>query len=252
MNLPVSQIPEFATGITGRGPLYREIQNQLLQGLAQGEWSAGSALPTEPQLAQRFGVSIGTIRKAIGELVDANILVRQQGRGTFVATHNVSRNLFHFFHIVAKDGVKRVPMPELISFEGAKASADVAVALDIARGEKVFRVLNLQRLGDVPVCLDELHIAAQNFTGLTRDEFANRPSTIYALYQTRYLINVVRTVERLRARSADAATAKILGLKKGAPVLEIHRVAYTYDDRPVELRVSRVNTEQHDYFNTLT
>jgi len=252
MNMQLSSAPDFSAAAPGRGPLYREIRSQLLHSLAQGEWSAGSPLPTEPQLAQRFGVSIGTVRKAIGELVDANILVRQQGRGTFVATHNISRSMFYFFHIVAADGIKRAPQLELISFEPARASEDVASALGINKGAKVFHITNLQRIDGVPVILDELYISAEVFAGLTKQEFVGRQSTIYALYQSRYLINVVRTVERLRARSADKTTAQWLNLKAGVPVLEIRRIAYTYGDKPVELRISRANTEHHDYLNTLT
>jgi len=252
MNPPTLQLANLTAVSPGRGPLYREIRDQLLQALAQGEWSAGSALPTESQLAQRFGVSIGTIRKAIGELVDANILVRHQGRGTFVATHDISRSLYYFFHIVAADGVKRAPQHELITFETLRASGDVAAALGIDKGARVIHITNLQKIAGAPVLLDELHLSAQLFAGLTRDEFLDRSSTIYALYQSRYLINVVRTVERLRARSADRITARRLGVKVNTPILEIHRVAYTYGDRPVELRISRVNTEHHDYLNTLT
>lgn len=238
--------------MAGRGPLYREIQARLLRGLAEGEWAAGAALPTEPQLAQRFGVSIGTIRKAIGELVDANILVRQQGRGTFVATHNASRSLFYFFHIVGADGIKRAPQSELVSFEQVTAKPDVARDLRLAPGARVYRVVNLLRLAGAPISLDEIQFSCDLFQGMTRDEFVNRPSTIYALFQNNYLINVVRTVERLRARAADKVTARRLGMEAGAPILEIHRIAYTYDDRPVELRISRVNTDKHNYLNTLT
>lgn len=249
--MPLDHFPKFAAGSLSRGPLYREIQARLLQSLAEGEWAAGVALPTEPQLAQRFGVSIGTVRKAIGELVDANILIRQQGRGTFVATHNASRSLFHFFHIVGKDGLERAPQSELLSFDRTTAKSEVARDLRLAPDSEVYKVINLLNLEGVPISLDEIQFSCELFKGMTREEFANRPSTIYALFQNNYLINVVRTVERLRARSADKTAARRLGLAPGAPLLEIRRVAYTYGDRPVELRISKVNTDHHDYLNTL-
>jgi GntR family transcriptional regulator len=95
----------FATGTQAFAPLYKEVRNLLTQGLAQGEWKPGEALPSESKLAQRFHVSIGTIRHAIDELVAEQILVRHQGRGPFVATHTPKRMLIAF-HIVGEDGVK--------------------------------------------------------------------------------------------------------------------------------------------------
>ena len=94
----------LAAGGLTFSPLYKEVKNRLVRGLAAGDWKAGEAIPSESKLAERFNVSIGTIRKAIDELVAERILLRQQGRGTFVATHTEDRTLFYFFHIVGKDG----------------------------------------------------------------------------------------------------------------------------------------------------
>jgi len=236
---------------SGRGPLYRAIQAQIMQGLATGEWKPGEALPPEPRLAQRFGVSIGTVRKAIDALVDANLLIRQQGRGTFVTTHSPGRSLYHFFNIVGPDGIKRYPSSELISFGRERATHAVADVLRLERGASVFHIVNRLSLDGTALMVDDLYVSSSRFHGLTRDEFGKRPSTIYALYQSAYGITVVRTTERLRARPAEAEIAGLLGIGPGAALLEIHRIAYSYDDSPVELRISRVNTARHDYLNTL-
>jgi GntR family transcriptional regulator len=234
-------------------PLYRDVKRLLVQSIAAREWSPGAALPSETRLAERFGVSIGTLRKAIDELVAERVVVRQQGRGTFVAAHGASRLLFHFFHIVPRDGGgKQYPRTRTLGFRRARAEAGEAAKLGLASGDGVVRIRNLLLLEDTPVILDELVLPQRLFPDLSEKIFTSRDNTIYHLYQTRYGINVLRTSERLRAALADAGAAKLLGVKKGAPLLEINRVALTYDDAPVELRRSLVNTEKHEYFSDLS
>jgi GntR family transcriptional regulator len=209
------------------------------------------ALPSETRLGARYGVSIGTVRKAMDELVAERILVRHQGRGTFVASHKAGRTLFHFFHIVPAEGEKVQPETELLSFQRAKADADSAARLNIAPGAPVFRIRNLLRLAGARVVLDEITLPAERFPGLSEKVFRERDSTIYQLYQERYGINVVRSAERLSAALADRPSAKLLGVAAGAPLLRIKRTALTYNNAPVELRISLVNTAVHEYFSDL-
>src|SRR5687768_18068562 len=129
----------LAAGSLTFNPLYMEVKIRLTRGLAAGEWKAGEAIPSESRLAERFSVSIGTIRKAIDELVAERILLRQQGRGTFVATHSEDRTLFYFFHIVGKDGSRELPVTDLLAFRKGAASAAEEERLGLARGAPVFR-----------------------------------------------------------------------------------------------------------------
>lgn len=234
-----------------QSPLYRHVISQITQKLESGEWRSGETIPSEPRLAEQFRVSIGTIRKAIDELVAGQILVRHQGRGTFVSTHSEDRYRYHFFHIVDEEGRKRFPSVELLSFRRGRADAREAETLGLKRGAGVIRVVNRLSLDDAPVVLDRITIGEEHFPGLTRAIFIGRPGTIYHLYQERYGVSVIRAAERLRAVLADAPTAKALGVNAGVPLLEIERLAYTYRDRPVELRVSHVNTERHAYLSEL-
>ena len=241
----------LAAGTPTAAPLYKEVKRLLTAGLQAREWQPGAALPSETRLAQRFHVSIGTLRKAVDALVAEQVLVRQQGRGTFVATHGPSRLMFQFFRIVRADGEKQLPEPELLGFERDRAAAHEAAALRIQPGDRVLRVRNLLRLGGEPIVLDDIVLAHRLFPDLGEKAFRERDSTIYNLYQTRYGINVVHASERLRAATADRASARILKLEPGAPLLEIHRVATTYHSSPVELRRSLVNTAHHAYSSEL-
>ncbi len=236
-------------------PLHEQVRQRLIEGISAGEWGAGEAIPTESALATAFGVAIGTIRKAIDSLVAERALVRRQGKGTFVTAHDGGRMLYHFFHIVARDGAKTYPEVRTASFRRDRADAHDARALAIAPHDKVIRIRNVLSLGtgssSKPVIVDDITLPAELFPGLSEKIFLSRDNTIYHLYQSRYGINVLRTDERLRAVLATGDIAQHLGLGAGAPLLEIRRVALTFRDRPVELRVSRVNTSRHDYHNTL-
>jgi GntR family transcriptional regulator len=241
----------LALETAGALPLYREVKRLLTLRIAAHEWPPGTPLPSEGKLGGMFQVSIGTIRKAIDELVAERIVVRQQGRGTFVATHNPSRLMFHFFHIVPRSGERQLPHTRTLSFRRARASAEEAQKLQIASGEPVYRIRNLLVLAGRPVILDDLALPQRLFPDLTEKIFTGRDNTIYHLYQTRYGVNVLRTSERLRATLAESDAAKLLGLKKGAPLLEINRVALTYHSAPVEARRSLVDTSAHEYFSDL-
>ena len=225
------------------------MKYRITRSLIAGEWKPGDAIPSESRLAESFNVSVGTVRKAIDELVAEKILLRQQGRGTFVTTHSEDRTLYYFFHIVGKDGAKETPAHELLAFEKCKADAEAARRLGIARGERVLRISNLLKLAGVPVILDEIVLPATRFPDLSESAFTSREGTIYAFYQARYGINVVRINERLSAAHPDARTANLLGVRVASPVLVIKRVAYTYHDAPVEMRTSWVNTETHEYLS---
>lgn len=241
----------LAAGAYTANPLYKEVKIRLTRDLAAGAWKSGEAIPSESRLAEQFNVSIGTIRKAIDELVAERILVRQQGRGTFVATHTEDRTLFYFFHIVGKDGSRVLPVTELLSFRTSKANATEEDLLRLARGAPAFRIRNLLKLNGKPVIHDEIVVSARLFPGLTERLFGGREGTIYGLYQARWGINVVRISERLSAGCPPAGIAALLGMGAGRPALVIKRVAYTYHDVPVEYRVSWVNTDDHEYLSDL-
>lgn len=229
-------------------PRYREIRRDLTQRIAAGEWRAGTALPAEARLARHYGVAIGTLRRAIDELVAERVVVRRQGSGTYVATHSTRRLMFHFFHVVPRAGGRQLPRTRTLAFSRGRARADEARRLRLAPGAPVYRVRNLLSLGERPVILDELVLPQRLFPGFSRKILTGRDNTIYHLYQTRYGVNVLRTSERLRAVRAGAAAARALGVAPGAPLLRISRIALSFDDAPVELRESYVDTSAHDYF----
>ena len=230
------------------GPLYKGVQRALMEQLAAGDLKPGQLIPSERQLAMEYNVSIGTLRKAIDELVENRILIRQQGKGTYVASHDRERLLFYFFHIVPQKGAKSYPLVESVFFHKAVADDEVAARLKIALGTPTFHVRNKLSLLNEVVSIDDITIDQARFEKLSAAQFKERPNTIYNLYQDAFGITVVRTDERLRAEAASAEHAKLLKIKAGTPVLSIRRTAFDMRDEPVELRISTVNTAAHEYF----
>jgi len=247
----VSQLDELYVIVRAMAHLYEQVRARLIEGISAGEWRAGDAIPTEAQLAAMFRVAIGTVRKAVDSLVAEQALVRRQGKGTYVAAHDGRRLMYHFFHVVPRDGPKSYPEVRTLSFRRDRADAAAAAALHIAPSDKVIRIRNVLALGGAAVIVDDITLPAELFPGLSEKIFLARDNTIYNLYQARYGINVLRTDERLRAVPAPRDVAQALGVAAATPLLEIRRVALTFRERPVELRVSRVNTARHDYHNTL-
>jgi len=243
--------PQLSAGASLDIPLYKEVKRLMTDTVSSGDWVPGHAIPAEWALAERFQVAVGTVRKAVDELVAENILIRQQGRGTFVAAHNRERLMFHFFHIVHRDGEKQQPQVEMLSFRAAKADVDEAAQLNLEIGAAVFRIRNVLSIAKQPIIADAITIPQALFPKLTRERFRDRPNTIYHLYQTAFGITVVRTAERLRATLADADSATVLGVAVNAPLLEIRRVAISFDNAPVEYRRSLVNTADYEYFSDL-
>ena len=231
---------------------YQEVKQKITEDLVRGRYLMGQALPAEKDLAKELDVSIGTLRKAVDELVAEGIVVRRQGRGTYVAEHDAKRLLYYFFHVVRWDADKKTyPRVETASFVLSQASREESLKLGLKEGASVWRIVTRLYLEDECVMVDHITIDRKRFKNLTRAEFDKREGTIYQLYQKRYGQSVVKTNERLRAGLAGKQMATWLKLKPDSPVLLIRRVAFDIQEEPIEWRISTLNTAHHEYFNEL-
>jgi len=229
------------------GTRYKEVKEAMLAALTAQEWKGGEVIPSEKRLSERFGVSIGTLRKAIDELCAENILIRHQGLGTFVSMHRRDRHFFRFFRVARRDGDRTYPVVTLVNFEKAKASRAVAARLGIEDGARVFVFINALALHDKVVMVDTITLPEAKFPGLTKTILRDRPNTLYNFYQDAFGINVTGTDERLRVASATELESKLLEIGTGAPVLEVERIAYSINQKPVEHRITHINTDEYEY-----
>ena len=231
-------------------PLYRQIKNLILRDLELGEWGPGDSIPSESELAGRFGVSQGTVRKAVDEMAAENLLVRQQGKGTFVATHKDPGSFFRFLRLLPNQG--ELPVSQSIPLEcwRAKAGADVARILALETGAPITILRRLLKLGDEPVVFDEIYLPSQLFPDLSLEVLRSGES-LYSLFETRYGVRMIRADERLRAVSADRISAEWLQVAEGSPLLLVERVTLTYGQKPVEWRRGFYSTRNYHYHNEL-
>ena len=244
---PASPTPAFS-------PLYQQIKGLMLQSLQSGEWKPGEAIPSEIDLATRFHVSQGTVRKAIDELAAEHLVVRRQGKGTFVATHEEQHVQYRFLKLIPDHGDANSEGPaqrQIIDCKRQRASADVARALALRTGDAVLQVRRVLSFAAKPTILEDLWLPGGPFKGLTAERLAHYQGPMYALFETEFGVRMVRAVEKIRAVLPDAAQSALLKIVQNTPLLSVERIAYTYNDTPMELRRGLYLTDTHYYRNEL-
>ena len=230
-------------------PLYKHVKNGIVDALRLGKWKPGELLPSEPQLAELFKVGISTIRAAVGELADAGIIVRRQGKGTFVALHDEQR-IYRFFRVVRDGAARQLPTPELVSLTRALADDETADLLQLPRarrGHPVWRMRNVLSLEGKAVVVNDVQVPVDLMPNLTARMLREEGRNLYAAFQHHYGITVLGIREELKAARADAIAAEHFGMKAGEPVLEVRRIAWSFDRRPFELRRAQVDTRSNHY-----
>jgi len=244
------QAPSFS-------PLYQQIKALLVHSLQTGEWLPGQAIPSELELAARFKVSQGTVRKAIDELATENLLVRRQGKGTFVATHAEAQTQYRFLRLTPDAGTPPGLSRRLLDCRRMRPPAEVARALQLKPGDNALQVRRLLLAdaadGDaaLPAVLDDLWLPGPLFKGLTQERMAAWRGPMYRMFESEFSVRMIRAEEKLRAVAAAAEDAALLAVPAGTPLLSVERLSFTYGDRPVELRRGLYLTTRHHYRNEL-
>ena len=249
-----SSLDDLVGATPAFSPLYQQIKALILQSLQSGEWKPGESIPSEMDLAGRYRVSQGTVRKAIDELATDNLVVRRQGKGTFVATHSEQHVQFRFLKLVPDSGTPGSEGPaqrEIIDCRRARASADIARALALRTGDAVLQARRVLSFAGTPTILEDIWLPAAPFKGLTAERLANYDGAMYALFETEFNVRMVRAEEKIRAEPAIDGRELLLKMPHGSPLLSVERIAYTYKDTPMELRRGYYRTDTHHYRNTL-
>lgn len=234
-------------------PLYQQIKVLITRSLQDGEWKPGEAIPSELELAARFKVSQGTVRKAIDELASDNLLVRRQGKGTFVATHSEEKIQYRFLRLQPDEGGLGQPMERrFLECRRARASADVARALDLRSGDTAVQIRRTLSHAGRPVVLDDIWLPGVLFKGLTAERLSEYRGPLYSLFETEFGVRMIRAEEKIRAVAADADSVALLQVALGSPLLSVERRTMTYGDKPVEWRRGLYSTATHFYRNELS
>lgn len=247
-----------ATAVAAAGPLfsplYQQIKVLMLQSLQSGEWKPAESIPSENDLATRFKVSQGTVRKAIDELAAENLLIRRQGKGTFVATHAEQHVQYRFLRLFPDNGNPDSEGPaqrHIIDCKRLRASSEVARALALRPSDPVLQVRRVLSFAGTPTILEDLWLPGTAFKGLTAERLAEYDGPMYGLFETEFGVRMVRAEEKIRAVLPDTEQSELLHVAAQVPLLSVERIAYTYNDVPMEMRRGLYLTDTHYYRNTL-
>lgn len=233
-------------------PLYQQIKALIMQSLQTGEWKPGEMIPSEMDLAARYKVSQGTVRKAIDELAADNLVARRQGKGTFVTTHHEDVVKFRFLRLVPDEGEPHYGASRVLECKRLRAPAEIARLLEIRTGDSVVQIRRVLTFSNEATVLDEIWLLGANFKGLTAEKLNEWKGPMYALFEAEFGTRMIRATEKIRAVAADNMAAELLSVAPGSPLLSVERVSFTYGDRPVEVRRGLYVTTRHYYQNDLS
>ena len=215
-------------------PLYEQIKILLTQSLVAGEWKPGESIPSELDLARRYQVSQGTVRKAIDELAAEHILVRRQGKGTFVAPPKVSEFVAQSLTSLHEDLSARGErlQTKVLRLEVEPVTAHVAERLELAESERIVLLERVRYLRGEPLVVTTAYMPHALCAPILDLDTSDR--SLFETYERELGLNLHRGTRAIEASTASAEIAEHLGTTEGAPVLVFSGVTYLDDGRPVE------------------
>ncbi len=234
-------------GYDERLPLYQRLREEMLAKIAAGEWTPGAPIPTEAELTKSYGVAIGTVRKAVDTLVNEGLLLRSQGRGTFVRRPNFDASLARFFRQVDASGGREIPTSRILSKTLQKPSPGVSNALGLGKGEQVVHMERLRMVEGRTLFHEEIWLPANRFGALMDVDPEGFGELLYPFYEQQCGQCIASARETLTVGAADGDMAAALSIEEGAPVVTIERIALGYDRAPLEYRLTRAAAEGFRY-----
>ncbi len=221
------ELPELI--VDGPKPKHAQLR-EILRRLAEQELSPGSPIPSERDLAERYGVSRMTVRAAVGQLVTDGLLTRSKGRGTFTARRRVDAQLYleSFTDDMHRRGM--VPATEVLTSTEGVPPENVATALDLAAAEPAHRLVRLRRADGVPLAIERGWYNRRVVPDLGAHDLSG---SLYSLFADVYGVQLDNARQTVWAEGADAETARLLDVRRGSPLLSFRRISSSAG-RPVE------------------
>ena len=234
-------------------PVYFQLQKKLLTEIENGRWSPGQAIPPERALAESHQLSVGTVKKAILNLVNEGYLYRIQGKGTFVAGMNLQPESLRYYRFLENFADKETELQiKLLGLKVTKGLDPVNRYLNLRMNQSLFEVTRLFYFDALPLvyCVSYLpHKMFEDLANLPRQKFENIP--LYIALEEIYGLPTISNKELVSAIPANGMTAKKLGIKKDSPVLLIEMLSYTYKQTPYEYRKSCCLTDKRAIYREI-
>lgn len=230
-------------------PLYRQVQRQIEETIRERGVSKDFAL-TDAKLSERFGVSRITVRRAVDELVDAGVLYRIQGVGTFVRPRKLREKLtLNSFLDTWSRGDGRLEV-QVGAFDRIPADRELATRLEVPVGEPLVYVQRLRFQKGALVAVDDRYLCAKNCRLLTTQDITT--SSLVDYLRNREKIELDRGEMDIEARSADDREARVLKIKKGKPILVRRMTFYDIKRAPVLIGISTYRADRVTYRVTVS
>lgn len=232
-------------------PLYEVVKRQISEAIMLGKWEPGCVLPSEIALSQRYGVAVGTIRRALTDLTNDGLLSRRRKTGTVVTGRTPQHSLrlfFQFFRLHRLDGALQKSSTTVTSIEKGMCTADEQVKLQLDETSPVYRIHRLRRVDDKPIMHEILVLAEQKLPDFPEDKDAI-PALFYLHLLDKYGIRISAIREQVGADLANDSDVKWLELTLPAAVLTIDEIAYDQSAVPVLISIHRATTANHRYVN---
>ena len=233
-----------ATGLAFQ-PLYKQVEEHVTRLIVAQRWKPGDMLPNEFQLAEEFGVSQGTVRKALNTLTQNNILTRRQGVGTFVSEHSGKQSLSRFFPMQPDTGAKPQATVKLLNVQLQSACPEVAEQLQLQKREMVFNVRRVVYLEDICCGLENIYLPEKYFSELQSCQ--NIPDNLYSFYQQQFKLTVVSASDKIKATLSSKEDVKLFDIEAGQPQLLVSRLSKALDGRLIEYQLNRYRSDCYHY-----
>jgi GntR family transcriptional regulator len=225
-------------------PLYLQLRDTLVERISTGEWKPHTAIPNETDLARAFGVSPGTMRKALDLMECEHLVTRRQGRGTFVNDPSSDELAVRFTNIRGAGGERIYGHARSVEITEGRADKSECERLGLSMRDAIYRISRIRYHEDQPFMVEEASMPAALFPGLA-DRSAVSDRLVVLAQQHGLLLGAAE--ERLSIGAASAAVADALGISPAAPIMVLDRVVKTLDGRPIEWRIGRCHLTRGYY-----
>ena len=224
-----------------RLPRYQRLREMLAERITQGEWAPGLAIPAETELAAEYGVALGTLRSAVGLLVDEGMLARAHGKGTFVRSELAQASMFRFFRFrgQAHQDATAIPKSIIHDLREVALAPDLSERLGAGRSRRGIFMLRTRSFTDAPHLLEKIWLPLQPFKTLLRLDRTAFGDLLYPFYRERCNVVVARASEEIGFGTLAQKDAALLRMATGHPVAVIERTAFSLAGEPVEFRITQ-------------
>lgn len=218
----------------GPQPLNVQVSDVIRQKIISGEWPPDYRLTSEPELAHEFGISRGTLRRAISTLIREGLLVQARGRGTFVTATALEPSIAQKLTTLSEDFALRGEevTTEVLTVDTMRAPAPVAALLDLGKGQEVLHLERVRSSAQGPVTYLVNYVRLDVAPGLENVDFTRQ--SLFGELESKYGLKISRGRRTFSAVAATAELARRLGVVEGHPLLYLEQITYLADGRPVE------------------